>query len=73
MKPEEFADLVGLPLETVQSYRSLGLLDPEDDGLFDDVDIMRVRVVPVCRGTRSSELPASSVTRYVGSRSKSSA
>ena len=45
MKPEEFADLVGLPLETVQSYRSLGLLDPEDDGLLDDVDIMRVRVV----------------------------
>ena len=45
MKPEEFADLVGPPLETVQSYRSLGLLDPEDDGLLDDVDIMRVRVV----------------------------
>ena len=45
MKPEEFADLVGLPLETVQNYRSLGLLDPEDDGLLDDVDIMRVRVV----------------------------
>ena len=45
MEPEEFADLVGLPLETVQSYRSLGLLDPEDDGLLDDVDIMRVRVV----------------------------
>jgi adenylate cyclase len=45
MKPEEFADLVGLPLATVQSYRSLGLLDPEGDGLLDDVDIMRVRVV----------------------------
>jgi adenylate cyclase len=45
MKPQEFADLVGLPLETVQSYRSLGLLDPEDDGLLDDVDFMRVRVV----------------------------
>jgi adenylate cyclase len=45
MKPQEFADLIGLPLETVQTYRSLGLLDPEDDGLLDDVDIMRVRVV----------------------------
>jgi adenylate cyclase len=45
MKPEEFADLVGLSLETVQSYRSLGLLDPEDDGFLDDVDLMRVRVV----------------------------
>jgi adenylate cyclase len=45
MKPEEFADLVGLPLETVQSYRALGLLDPEGDGLLDDVDIMRVRAV----------------------------
>jgi adenylate cyclase len=45
MTPEEFADLVGLPLETVESYRSLGLLDPEDDGLLDDVDIMRARIV----------------------------
>jgi class 3 adenylate cyclase/DNA-binding transcriptional MerR regulator len=45
MTAGEFADLVGVPVETVQSYRSLGLLDPEDDGLLDDVDIMRVRVV----------------------------
>jgi adenylate cyclase len=45
MEPEEFAELVGLPLETVQRYRALGLLDPEDDGVLDDVDLMRVRVV----------------------------
>jgi len=45
MKPGEFADLVGMPLETVQRYCSLGLLDPEHDGLLDDVDVMRVRVV----------------------------
>jgi DNA-binding transcriptional MerR regulator len=45
MKPEQFAELVGVPLETVQSYRRLGLLDPEKDGLLDDVDLMRIRVV----------------------------
>jgi adenylate cyclase len=45
MKPEQFAELVGVPLETVQSYRRLGLLDPEEDGLLDDVDLMRIRVV----------------------------
>ena len=33
MKPEELADLVGLPLETVETYRSLGLLDPVDEPL----------------------------------------
>ena len=45
MTPDEFADLVGMPLETVQRYCSLGLLDPEHDGLLDDVDLIRVRVV----------------------------
>jgi hypothetical protein len=45
LKPEQFAELVGVPLEMVQSYRRLGLLDPENDGFLDDVDLMRIRVV----------------------------
>jgi adenylate cyclase len=42
MTPDEFADVVGLPVETVQGYRSLGLLDPEDDGVLDDIDLVRL-------------------------------
>jgi adenylate cyclase len=43
--PDEFSDLVGLPVAEVEKYRALGLLDPEGDGLLDDVDFMRFRVV----------------------------
>jgi class 3 adenylate cyclase len=45
MTPDEFADLVGLSREQVETYRSLGLLDPEDDGLLDDVDLVRLDFV----------------------------
>jgi adenylate cyclase len=45
MTPDEFADLVGLSLGEVERYRALGLLDPEDDGLLDDVDLVRLEVV----------------------------
>jgi class 3 adenylate cyclase len=45
MSPEEFADLVGLSRKEIQRYRSLGLLDPEDDGLLDDVDMVRLDFV----------------------------
>jgi adenylate cyclase len=45
MTPEDFADLVGLPLDEIETYRSYGLLDPEDDGLLDDVDLVRLHVV----------------------------
>ncbi len=45
MSPEEFADLVGLSHEDVEAYRSLGLLDPENDGLLDDLDLVRVDFV----------------------------
>jgi adenylate cyclase len=46
MTPDEFADLVvGLPRDEVERYRSLGLLDPEDDGLLDDVDLVRLDFV----------------------------
>ena len=45
MTPEEFANLVGLSLEVVERYRELGLLDPENDGLLDDVDLVRLDFV----------------------------
>ena len=45
MTPDEFADLVGLSRDKVDSYRSLGLLDPEGDGLLDDLDLVRLDFV----------------------------
>jgi adenylate cyclase len=45
MTPDEFATLVGLSRDEVETYRSLGLLDPEDDGLLDDVDLVRLDFV----------------------------
>jgi len=45
MTPDEFADRVGMSRDEVEAYRSLGLLDPEDDGLFDDVDLVRLDFV----------------------------
>jgi adenylate cyclase len=46
MTPEEFSELVGwLSPEEVETYRSYGLLDPEDDGLLDDVDLVRLHVI----------------------------
>jgi adenylate cyclase len=45
MTPEEFAELVGLPLNEIETYRGYRLLDPEDDGLLDDVDLVRLHVV----------------------------
>jgi adenylate cyclase len=45
MTPDEFAGLVGLSRDEVEMYRSLGLLDPEDDGFLDDVDLVRLDFV----------------------------
>jgi len=45
MSPEEFADLVGLRRDEVERYRALGLLDPENDGLLDDLDLVRLDFV----------------------------
>jgi adenylate cyclase len=46
MTPDEFAELVGwLSLEEVETYRSHGLLDPENDGLLDDIDLVRLHVI----------------------------
>jgi adenylate cyclase len=45
MTPDEFADLVGLSRDEVERYQTLGLLDPEDDGRLDDVDLVRLEVI----------------------------
>jgi adenylate cyclase len=45
MTSDEFANLVGLSRDEVETYRSLGLLDPEKDGLLDDVDLVRLYFV----------------------------
>jgi adenylate cyclase len=45
MTPDEFSDLVGLSVDVVERYRGLGLLDPENDGLLDDVDLVRLDFV----------------------------
>jgi adenylate cyclase len=45
MTSAEFANLVGLSRDEVETYRSLGLLDPEKDGLLDDVDLVRLYFV----------------------------
>jgi adenylate cyclase len=45
MSVGEFADLVGLSRDEVETYRSLDLLDPENDGLLDDVDLVRLDFV----------------------------
>jgi adenylate cyclase len=45
MTPDEFAALVELPNETLEQYRALGLLDPEEDGLLDDIDLLRLHVI----------------------------
>jgi adenylate cyclase len=45
MTVDEFASLVGLSREEVETYRSHGLLDPENDGLLDDVDLVRLHAI----------------------------
>jgi adenylate cyclase len=46
MTSEEFAQLVGwVSADEVETYRAHGLLDPENDGLLDDVDLVRLHVI----------------------------
>jgi class 3 adenylate cyclase len=45
MTAEEFASLVGASRDEVETFRSHGLLDPEKDGLFDDVDLVRLHAI----------------------------
>jgi adenylate cyclase len=41
----EFARLVGTSVDELERYRSCGLLDLEHDGLFDDLDVIRLDTV----------------------------
>jgi adenylate cyclase len=46
MTPDEFAALVGwVSRDEIETYRSHGLLDPDGDGLLDDVDLVRLHVI----------------------------
>lgn len=42
---EDLAKLARLPTEEVSRYRELGLLDPEADGVLDDYDVLRLRLI----------------------------
>jgi class 3 adenylate cyclase len=42
---EEFAALVGARVEELEDYRIHGLLDLEHDGLFDDLDVIRLDTI----------------------------
>jgi adenylate cyclase len=41
----EFARLVGAPVEELETYQAHRLVDPDGDGLFDDVDVVRLDTV----------------------------
>ncbi|MGH2811856.1 MAG: MerR family transcriptional regulator, partial [Actinomycetota bacterium] len=45
MSLEQFADLAQVPAEDIRQYRDAGLLDPDRDGLFDDYDVLRLRLI----------------------------
>jgi len=45
MTPDDFASLVGVSRGDVETYLAHGLLDPDGDGLLDDVDLVRLEVV----------------------------
>ena len=40
-----FVELTGAPVEHVRSLREQGLLDPDRDGRFDDVDLVRLSLL----------------------------
>lgn len=41
----EFGPLVGVEVDELERLRALGLLDLERDGLFDDLDLLRLDTV----------------------------
>jgi adenylate cyclase len=45
MTLEQFAELAQVPAEDITEYRDAGLLDPDRDGLFDDYDVLRLRLI----------------------------
>lgn len=45
MSLEDFADLTKCPADEIERYRGAGLLDPNNDGLFDDADVLRLQLI----------------------------
>jgi adenylate cyclase len=41
LSPDDFATLVGAPVDEIERYRAGGLLDPDADGRLDDLDVAR--------------------------------
>jgi adenylate cyclase len=44
MGVEDFAELARLPVEEIEQYRAAGLIDLDNDALFDDSDVLRLQV-----------------------------
>jgi class 3 adenylate cyclase len=42
---EEFASLTQTPVADIEQFRAVGLLDPDDDGLFEDMDVFRLQLL----------------------------
>jgi hypothetical protein len=45
----DFAGLVGAPVGELETYVAHGLLDLEGDGLFDDLDVIRLDSIRASR------------------------
>ncbi len=45
LRADDFARLVRVPVEDVERLAEVGLIDPDADGLFDDVDLVRYNVL----------------------------
>ena len=55
MSAEEFARLTHIPAEDVERFRSVGLLDIDQDGLFDEYDILRLRFIQLAAPGRPAD------------------
>jgi class 3 adenylate cyclase/YHS domain-containing protein len=42
---KQLAKLAGLPARDLQQYRTRGLIDPDGDGLLDEMDVLRLRLL----------------------------
>lgn len=57
---EDFSRLTGVPVGELDRYTSAGLLDPDGDGVFDELDLLRLRFVlgHIMRGATIDEILA---------------
>src|SRR5437870_13292959 len=56
---EEFARVTRVEIEDIERYRKVRLLDPDEDGLFDEFDLLRLRFLRHLAPGRSPEELAS--------------